>query len=102
MQRRTSVYERLRRGQRGEVVNGRLEPFAVGVLGVGAEERELGVERLLPASSGPAIQTGPTSLLSSQNRMNTVVSTHATAAWVTRSSRQATQVAAVRSLSRAR
>ena len=37
--------------------------------------------------------------MSSQNRMNTLVSTHATAAWVIRSSRQATQDAAVRSLS---
>ena len=51
---------------------------------------------------GPEIQTGLTSALSSQNRMNTLVSTQATAAWVTRSSRQATQDAAVRSLSTAR
>ena len=36
------------RGQRREVVDGRGEPLAVGVLGVGTEERELGVERLLP------------------------------------------------------
>ena len=67
----------------------------------GGSGRTRAGRRALPAGGppGPAIQTGPTSALSSQNRMNTVVSTHATAAWVIRSSRQATQDAAVRSLS---
>ena len=49
MQRGVRVDQRLRRGQARQVVDGRLEPFAVGVLGVGAEVGELGVERLLPA-----------------------------------------------------
>ena len=103
VQRGVRVDQRLRRGQPGQVVDRDLQPFAVGVLGVGAEERRAG-RRVLPDDGSPGRRSTPgcTSALSSQNRMNTLVSTHATAAWVIRSSRQATQDAAVRSFSRAR
>ena len=52
VQRRMRVDQRLRRGQpaRWSIAP---EPLAVGVLGVGAEERELGVERFLPAVLRP-------------------------------------------------
>ena len=96
LQRGVRVDQRLRRGQPGEVVDRCMQPFAVGVLGVLAEERELGVEGFLAAVSGPGDPDRRTSALSSQKRMNTLVSTHATAAWVIRSSRQVTHGAAVR------
>ena len=53
MQRRTGVNEPPRRGKRRKVVDGRLEPFAVGVFGMSPEERELRVQRLLPALTRP-------------------------------------------------
>ena len=47
------IDQRLRRGKTREVVNRGLQPFAVGVFGVRAEERKLGVERFLPAAFRP-------------------------------------------------
>ena len=47
------IDQRLRRGQTREVVDRGLKPFAVGVFGMGAEERKLGVERFLPAVLRP-------------------------------------------------
>ena len=93
------IDERLRCGQTREVVDRRLQPLAVGVFGWVRKNASWASSASCRRLSGPAIQTGLTRALSSQNRMNTLVSTHATAAWVTRSSRQATQDAAVRSLS---
>ena len=53
VQRGMRVDQRLRRGQAREMVDRRLKPFAVGVFGVRAEERKLGVERFLPAALRP-------------------------------------------------
>ena len=47
------VDERLRGRQGREVIDGLHQPFAVGVLGMGAEEGELRVEGLLPTILRP-------------------------------------------------
>ena len=98
------VDQRLRRGQLAQVVDRVLPAIRGRCPRCGARGRTRAGRRGPPGGGppGPVIQTGLTSALSSQKRMNTLVSTHATAAWVTRSSRQASQDAGGALLSCAR
>ncbi len=80
--------ERSRRRQPGQVIDRLARATRGRCARMLLEVRQLG--RPAPPAAGapaPGIQTGARSALSSQNRTNTVGSTQATAAWVTRSSR---------------